>query len=1065
MISIKNLTLLLAVLLMGLCLVSSVSAMDIDDSVSLADSDLSGASVSSNGENVAGVSSDSDISTISSNEENLAGVSGNLDEEIAGDSDSIALESRDASSSNVNSENEILSTDNTMEDSDLEHDSDYKSSKNVLSASSQPVLTASKVQTTLKGSSSTLTQGSNYVLTLTDGSGKVIAGQKLSYTIDGKTYTLTTDSKGSTYLQINLKEGKYAMKCSFAGSDSYVASSFSITLTVLKKQDSFTLKDIEAAATRVKNYVSKNRKLPNTVTVGSKKIKISEFSYLAAKAISNINSNNYNSIALINGISKGKSSSASLRATIYKAQYLTAAKYVVSNTQSKKTTPVRVNVRNQANKVVGKANFSVYTFAFAKILDFHKSDRYLPNYCTFNSSAFKKASAKKVTILKGSPSTIRKGRNYVLTLTDRNGNPIKGQKLRYKIDGKTYTLTTDSKGSTYLKINLKAGKYPMVCSFAGSKVYKSSKKSLTLTVKASRGFTISQIENAATNVKNYVAKNKKLPATVKVGSKTLKISEFSYLASKAVANLNSNKRGSIALLKGISDGSSSKHSIKSTVNKAQYVALAKSSSSNIASKKVPASSLAVKDSSNKQVNANFKVYTYAFAKILDFEKSNKYLPNYCTFESSAFGAAKKSTAITASSSSINNGEDYSVKLTDKKGNALANQKITFTISGKSYDDTTDSNGVASIKINLNDGQYPIVTSFGGSSKYKTSKLSNTLTIKNDNSFSINEIEAAAVNVKAYVGSYKDLPKTVTVANKKLSISQFSYLMAKAVYNINEGNFNDIALPNAMSGCNSSGDNLKTTVYKAEYINLTKRVVSFEESEKVPPVYAMVYSGSGSLIGKSEFKLYTFAFSKILVFHQNNKYLPNYCTFESSAFQGSAVPAGISTKIKYNANQFKNGLNEKNTETNLTKYLIGTGRSAITESIKTLANKLTKGLTSNEAKALAIYKYVRDEIGYSYYADSRYGAAGTLSAGSGNCVDQASLVVALCRASGVHARYAHAQGCTFSSGLVTGHVWAQVLVNGVWYSADATSVRNNLGNIANWNTNSYYSLKKYTAVPF
>ena len=146
-------------------------------------------------------------------------------------------------------------------------------------------------------------------------------------------------------------------------------------------------------------------------------------------------------------------------------------------------------------------------------------------------------------------------------------------------------------------------------------------------------------------------------------------------------------------------------------------------------------------------------------------------------------------------------------------------------------------------------------------------------------------------------------------------------------------------------------------------------------------------------------------------------------------------------------------------------MVGTGQSAITSSISNLASQLTKGLKTDEAKAQAIYNYVRDEIDYSYYANSKHGASGTLSAGSGNCVDQASLVVALCRASGIEARYAHAKGCRFSSGLVTGHVWAQILVNGVWYAADATSVRNKLGNIQNWNTNSYSNLNRYAAVPF
>ena len=74
------------------------------------------------------------------------------------------------------------------------------------------------------------------------------------------------------------------------------------------------------------------------------------------------------------------------------------------------------------------------------------------------------------------------------------------------------------------------------------------------------------------------------------------------------------------------------------------------------------------------------------------------------------------------------------------------------------------------------------------------------------------------------------------------------------------------------------------------------------------------------------------------------------------------------------------------------------------------------------------------------------------AGKANCVDHAHLVIALCRAAGIPARYVHGQNCVFSSGLVTGHVWAQILVDGTWKVADATSKRNSLGNIVNWFTN-------------
>ena len=911
MISIKNLTLLLAVLLMGLCLISSVSAMDIDDSDLLSasddvsDSSISTVPSSSDSSSIGSVDGGSSDSSSSNSVDSLSSVESTED----GAADTISNIESDTGSSNVNSENEVLSTDYTVEDSDLNIDSNNKNSNNVLTASA--VQASAKTKTTLKASSSTVYVGDQFSVTLKTSSGKALANQKVNIKISGKTYTKTTNSNGVASLTINLLGTKYPVVCSFAGTSAYSASSLSLTLNVNKRP----------------------------------------------------------------------------------------------------------------------------------------------------------------TTLKANSNSIYRGNEFSVTLKDNNGKALSSQKVGITIDGKTYNKTTNSNGVASLTINLAGSKYAVVCSFGGTSLYNASKVSTTLSVaKNPNAFTISEIETAASSVKAYVLKNNKLPTTVTVGSKTLKISEFSYLAGKAISNLNSKNKKDILLISGISNCNSSTHSLNTTVYTDQYVDLAKRVVSYIESKKVPPSYAAVKNTAGKSVgNANFNLYTFAFAKILVFHKSDKYLPYYCTFESAVIKTTTslKSTTIKASSTSLTRGDYYTITLSDSSGKALSNQKVTFTINGKSYAKTTNDKGSASLQINLVQGKYSIVCSYGGSSTYKASKLSNTISTKNSTSrFYISDIEVAANNVKKYVTSHNALPKTVTVANVKLDISQFSYLMSKAVSNINAGNNKYITLTSGIKNGNSSGSKINSKVYKAQYIDLAKRVNSYVESNKVPPVYAKVYSSSGSSLGNAEFDLYTFAFAKILVFHKSDKYLPNYCTFESSVLDDSVVPAAnMSDKIKYNSSQFKNGLNEKNTESNLTKYLIGTGQSKITDSIKNLAAKLTKGLTSNDAKALSIYNYVRDEISYSYYADSKYGAAGTLSAGQGNCVDQASLVVALCRAANIPARYSHAQGCTFSSGLVTGHVWAQVYVNGVWYSADATSVRNQLGNIVNWNTNSYYSLKKYAAVPF
>ena len=121
------------------------------------------------------------------------------------------------------------------------------------------------------------------------------------------------------------------------------------------------------------------------------------------------------------------------------------------------------------------------------------------------------------------------------------------------------------------------------------------------------------------------------------------------------------------------------------------------------------------------------------------------------------------------------------------------------------------------------------------------------------------------------------------------------------------------------------------------------------------------------------------------------------------------------------------------------------------------------MTSDYDKANAIFKYVRDTISYSFYYDTKYGATGTLSAKKGNCVDHSHLLVAMFRTAGLAARYVHGK-CTFSSGSTYGHVWAQVLIGDTWVCADATSSKNSLGKISNWNTKSFTLKGRYASLP-
>ena len=76
-----------------------------------------------------------------------------------------------------------------------------------------------------------------------------------------------------------------------------------------------------------------------------------------------------------------------------------------------------------------------------------------------------------------------------------------------------------------------------------------------------------------------------------------------------------------------------------------------------------------------------------------------------------------------------NGSVFEVLVTNK-GEAVADANVTFTVNGVNYTRVTDENGIASITINLNSGNYEIITSYGNQTiKNNVTVLS---TIKSDN---------------------------------------------------------------------------------------------------------------------------------------------------------------------------------------------------------------------------------------------------------------------------------------------------------------------------------------------
>ena len=86
-----------------------------------------------------------------------------------------------------------------------------------------------------------------------------------------------------------------------------------------------------------------------------------------------------------------------------------------------------------------------------------------------------------------------------------------------------------------------------------------------------------------------------------------------------------------------------------------------------------------------------------------------------------------------------------------------------------------------------------------------------------------------------------------------------------------------------------------------------------------------------------------------------------------------------------------------------------------------AVEITNPKHSEKQNAKAIFNWVKQNTVYEGYANTRYGAAGTMKKGKGNCTDHGHLMCALCRSVGIKCNYIH-NSCIH-------HVYNKIYING------------------------------------
>lgn len=128
--------------------------------------------------------------------------------------------------------------------------------------------------------------------------------------------------------------------------------------------------------------------------------------------------------------------------------------------------------------VLGGKEYSVKTDknGIAKLTVKNKPKTYTAKI-TYDGNEYLKSSSKSVKvkivkpIIKASKLKIHKKGKFTVTFKDANKKAIKNVKVKFKINGKTYIRTTNSKGQAKITINLKIGEYTVKVGFKNTAYY------------------------------------------------------------------------------------------------------------------------------------------------------------------------------------------------------------------------------------------------------------------------------------------------------------------------------------------------------------------------------------------------------------------------------------------------------------------------------------------------------------------------------------------------------------------------------------------------------------------
>ncbi len=319
-----------------------------------------------------------------------------------------------------------------------------------------------------------------YVFTLVDVNGNVCANQVIEVKLLNKTYSVTTDSKGQAFINLNLPVGIYPIEIRYLGDNNHFKSSAIKNIAV---KTSIILNGSSTKTYNSKYMVqfldSKGMPLANAdVLFVLGNVKYSEltdkdgyayFTVTQGPGIYSLNIINLNngeevsqSIEVISRIAENKDLTV----------YAFSGKYYKIRLLDDNGNPVGAN-QKATIKIAGK-KYAVKTdkngYASLKISLINKKYTITVTYKGFKVS--NKITVKPVVITSNKVFKKAKSYKFQAKLVNGKGKALKNKKITFKIKGKKYTAKTNKygKATIVIKLKLKVGSYKIQSIYGKSKI-------------------------------------------------------------------------------------------------------------------------------------------------------------------------------------------------------------------------------------------------------------------------------------------------------------------------------------------------------------------------------------------------------------------------------------------------------------------------------------------------------------------------------------------------------------------------------------------------------------------